>query len=131
MEYSIEERRGAKDGGEFKGIRRGWCLGGDSFRQDLLDQMSAQMGAEHYGQERAEAERSKAERIIAQELKRRKWAATELNARLHGDPAKVDLAVRLRRETTMTVGGIAERLSKRTRGYLNHLLYLHRKSDEE
>ena len=41
------------------------------------------MGAEHYGRERAETERAKAERIIALDLKRRRWTAAELKARLH------------------------------------------------
>jgi hypothetical protein len=36
---------------------------------------------------------------------------------------KVALAARLRAETKMTVGWIAERLAIGTRGYLNHLLY--------
>jgi len=40
---------------------------------------------------------------------------------------KVDLAARLRVETTMTAGWIAERLAMGTRGYLNHLLYRRRK----
>jgi len=40
---------------------------------------------------------------------------------------KVVLAARLRAETTMTVGWIAERLAMGTRGYLNHLLYRRRK----
>jgi hypothetical protein len=39
----------------------------------------------------------------------------------------VALAARLRAETTMTVGWIAERLAMGTRGYLNHLLYRRRK----
>jgi hypothetical protein len=33
------------------------------------------------------------------------------------------MRARLRAETTMTVGWIAERLAMGTRGYLNHLLY--------
>jgi len=40
---------------------------------------------------------------------------------------KVALAARLRAETTMRVGWIAERLAMSTRGYLNHLLYRRRK----
>ena len=44
---------------------------------------------------------------------------------------KVALAARLRAETTMTVGWIAERLAMGTRGYLNHLLYRRRKLDGE
>jgi hypothetical protein len=30
------------------------CLGEEKFREELLAQMSEQMGAEHYGEERAE-----------------------------------------------------------------------------
>ncbi len=64
-----------------------------------------------------------AELIIAEELKRGRWQEADLKTRPKGDPVKVDLAARLRVETTMTVGWIAERLAMGTRGYLNHLLY--------
>ena len=40
---------------------------------------------------------------------------------------KVALAARLRSETTMRVGWIAERLAMGTPGYLNHLVYRRRK----
>jgi len=131
LERALEARRGAEAGGEFKAIRRGWCLGEAAFRQELLAQMSERLGAEHYGAERAETEAAEAERIIAAEWKRRKWKAAELQARPKGDAAKVALAARLRAETTMTVGWIAERLEMGTRGYLNHLLYQRRKSQAE
>ena len=52
---------------------------------------------------------------------------TELKTRPKGDSVKLALAARLRSETTMTVGRIAERLAMGTRGYLNHLLYRQRK----
>ena len=32
---------------EFTPIRRGWCLGEETFREELLTQMSERMGAEH------------------------------------------------------------------------------------
>ena len=79
--------------------------------------MSERMGAEHCGEERTKT----AERIIAAELKRRP----------KGDPVKVALAARLRAETTLTVGWIAERLGMGTRGHLNHLLYRRRKASWE
>ena len=56
---------------------------------------------------------------------RRKKA--DLKTRPKGDSLKVALAARLRTETTMTMGWIAERLAMGTRGYLNHLLYRRRK----
>ena len=49
------------------------------------------------------------------------------DARTEGDPVKVALAARLRAETTMTVGWIAQRLTMGTRGYLSLLLYRRRK----
>ena len=51
----------------------------------------------------------------------------DLKTRPKGDPVKVASAARLRAETTMTVGWIAERLAMGTRGYLNNLLYRRRR----
>ena len=127
LERALEERRGAEEGEEFKPIRRGWCLGEEKFREELLAQMSERMGAEHYGEERAETAEALAELIIAEELKRRRWKEADLKTRPKGDSNKVALAARLRAETTMTVGWIAERLAMGTRGHLNHLLYRRRK----
>ena len=131
LERTVEARRGAEEGGEFKAIRRGWCLGEAAFRQELLARMRERLGAEHYGAERAETEEVQAERIIAAEWKRRKWQGTELQTRPKGDAQKVALAGRLRAETPMTVAWIAARLGMGTRGYLNHLLYRRRKSQAE
>ena len=89
--------------------------------------MSERVGAEHYGEERAKTAETQAELIIAEELKLGRWQEADLKTRPKGDPVKVDLAARLRAETTMTVGWIAERLAMGTRGYLNHLLYRRRK----
>ena len=123
----MEERRGAEEGEEFQPIRRGWCLGEEQFRKELLTQMNERVGAEHYGEERAETAEALAERIIAEELKREQWKEADLNTRPKGDAVKAVLAARLRAETTVTAGWIAERLAMGTRGYLNHLLYRRRK----
>ena len=131
LERALEERRGAEEGEEFKPIRRGWCLGEEKFREELLMQMSERMGAEHYGEELAETAEALAELIIAAELKRWRWQEADLKTRTEGDSVKVTLAARLRAETTMTVGWIAERLTMGTRGYLSHLLYRRRKQGGE
>ena len=115
LEQALEERRGLAEGEEFKPIRRGWCLGEEKFREELLTQMSERMGAERYGEERAE------------ELKLGRWQEADLKTRPKGDSVKVALAARLRAETTMTVGWIADHMAMGTRGYLNHLLYRRRK----
>ena len=93
----------------------------------MLTQMSERMGAEHYGEERAETAEALAELIIAEELKRGRWQKADLKNRPKGDLVKVALVERLRAETTTTVGWVAERLAMVTRGYLNHLLYRRRK----
>ena len=87
--------------------------------------MSERMGAEHYGEERVETAEALVE-LIAEELKRGRWQEADLKTRPKGDSVQLALAARLRAETTMTVGWIAERLAMGTRGYLNHLLYRRR-----
>jgi REP element-mobilizing transposase RayT len=131
LEQALEARREAEADEEFKAIRRGWCLGAETFRQELLAQMSQRIGAEHYGVERTETAAARAERIIAAELKRRRWPEAELRTRPKGDAAKLAMAARLRAETTQTVEWIAARLGMGTRGYLNHLLYRLRNSVEQ
>jgi hypothetical protein len=96
LERALDARRGAEEGDEWQKIRRGWYLGEEIFRQELLAQMSQRLGAEHYGEERTERAEAVAERIIAEELKRRRWREADLKTRPKGNPAKVAVAVRLR-----------------------------------
>jgi hypothetical protein len=49
----------------------------------------------------------------------------DLNRRLKGDPQKVKMALHLRRETTMTLSWIAQRLRMGTKTHRSHLLYWH------
>ena len=52
---------------------------------------------------------------MAEELGRLGWNEAQLRERRKSDPAKLALAARLRRETTLTVGWIASRLHLGTR----------------
>jgi putative transposase len=132
LERILEEQRAGEAGEEdYKKVRRGWCLGTESFRKELLGQMTERMGAEHYGAERQETAEAQAEGIVAEELKRRRWDKSELGRRTKGDARKVAIAVRLRAETAMTVKWIAERLQMGAPGYVNHLLYRRRKTEQE
>jgi putative transposase len=128
LEEAVEERRAGEAGEEYKGLRRGWYFGGETFREELLGQMEQRLGVEHYGQERQETAEVKAEILVREEMKRLKWGEAELGRRAKGDQGKVALAVRLRQETVMTVKWIAERLQMGTGGYVNHLLYQRRKA---
>jgi REP element-mobilizing transposase RayT len=127
---ALEQRRNAEDGGEFKAIRRGWFLGGDALKQELLAQASEKTGRWHYGDLVRESAEAQAERIVEEELNKRKWNESTLAARRKGDPAKVGMAQRLQRETTVTLAWIAQRLQMGTRTYLAHLLYWKRREEK-
>jgi hypothetical protein len=57
----------------------------------------------HYGEERFESDEEKALPIVGAELKGRGWTEHELQTRTKGDKSKVEMAARLRQETTMTL----------------------------
>jgi REP-associated tyrosine transposase len=119
----MELRRWEDQPEEWKRVRRGWCLGDESFRLELLEQMGQRMGAEHYGQERQETAQATAERVVREELKKLRWTEQTLAQRRKGDAGKIRLARRLRQETTMTSAWIASRLRMGTRTHLAHLFY--------
>jgi putative transposase len=123
FERRMERRRGSDDGQEYKPLARGWCHGSESFRKTLLAQMSQHAGAEHYGEEIRESAEEKANRVLGEELKKLAWRPEDLARRRKGAPEKVQLALRLRQETTMTLSWIAERLRMGTKTHLAHLLY--------
>ena len=56
LENHLEVRRAQEDDGEFKKIRRGWCLGGDTFRQELLEQAQTLAGDERVAKLKIEHE---------------------------------------------------------------------------
>jgi hypothetical protein len=118
----MEERRKEKSDGEFKPIERGWCLGGEEFRQELLEQVDAPPGPSHFGAAVQEGELARAERLVVAELKRLGLREADLKTCRKGDPRKVTLARELRSQTTASLAWIAERLSAGSRGYLAWLL---------
>lgn len=127
LEQALEARRPEEADADYRAIRRGWCVGGDEFRKELLTHMTERLGAEHYGAERSETAEAKAERIVREELRRRKWQESHLAKLAKGDPAKVFIAARLREETLVTVKWIAARLCMGTFSYVNNRLYRWRK----
>jgi hypothetical protein len=107
----LEAHRRAGDQPEtWAAVRRGWCLGDEDFRKELLAQVSERHGSHHYGTELQEAEEEKAERLVREELVQRKWTEKELMEKSKTDRQKAILARRLRQETTMTMAWIARRL---------------------
>lgn len=119
----LEGRRQGEADEEFKAVRRGWCLGGKEFRQELLEQIAERGSDCHYGEELVEAAEARAQRMIDEALRKKGWSLEELRTRRKGDPFKVRLAEQLRARTTVTAAWIAEHLHMGTRGHLTHLLY--------
>jgi len=124
------QRREPSDAAEWKVFRRGWCLGGDEFRQRMLGPMEGNLGENHSGQLRREAVQAKAERIVGEELRRLEWHEGDLTRRRKGDPEKMALAARLWRETTLTIPQIAQRVHLGTFRSANARLHewMHRKA---
>ena len=123
LERVLETRRGAEAEEGYRAIRRGWFFGDRALKKELLGQMSERMGSEHYGEERAESQAEKAERVVREELQRRRWSEATLGQKPKSDAEKVKVAVRLRRETLVTVAWIAERLQMGSVANVNTLLY--------
>jgi putative transposase len=128
FERRMEGRRAEEtEATEWKPLRRGWCLGSAEFRAKLLEQMEPRLGEHHSGQLRHESAVAKGERIMAEELKRSKWKEGDLREQPKGAPAKLAIAVRMRRETTLTIREIAKRLRMGSWKSLNNKLYLRSK----
>jgi REP element-mobilizing transposase RayT len=125
FEKRMEARRREKDdGSEWKPVERGWCLGSEKFRAGLLERMEPQLGDHHSGELRRESALAKAERIVTRALKELKWKQRDLEQRPKSDPKKMELAWRLRKETTLTIRQIAERLEMGSPKSLNSKLHL-------
>ena len=125
FEERMEERRRSEENTEaWAPVRRGWCLGGEAFRKELLAQVNERRGAHHYGAELQEGEEEKAERLVKEELARRKWSEKELAAKPKTDRHKVRIALRLRRDTTMTLAWVARRLQMGSVNTLKNTLQL-------
>jgi hypothetical protein len=95
---------------------------GGELKQELLAKASERVGAQHYGAERQESGEVKAERLLREELKKLRWTDEDLRRRRKGDPGKVRVARRLRQETTMTLGWIAQRLQMGAWTHVSNLL---------
>jgi REP element-mobilizing transposase RayT len=111
FERRLEARRLEEaDETELKLFRRGWCLGGEEFKRQMLALMEGKLGENHSGELRRESAESKAERIIVEEMSRLKWCEGDLASRPKNEPGKLVIAARLRRETTLPIKWIAARV---------------------
>ncbi len=125
FERRMERRRlEGTDEREWKPLQRGWFLGSEAFRAKLLTLMEPRLGEHHSGQLRHESAAAKAEWLIAEELRGRRWNEADLKTHAKNHPVKLAMAMRLRRETTLTIREIAQRLHLGSWKSLNNKLYL-------
>ncbi len=103
-------------------LRRGWCLGDDQFRKELLG-VGKSAGGSHYGSERQEHDQEKSNRLVNEELRRLGWTEKESEQRPKEDKQKVETARMLRQQTTMTLKWIAQHLHMGSWTYVSNLLH--------
>lgn len=84
-------------------MERGWCLGSQAFRAEMLASASERVEANHYGAERRKIREARDRRLVQEGLRELGWTKAELSRRAKGDKFKVSPARRLRPETTMTL----------------------------
>jgi REP element-mobilizing transposase RayT len=123
----MELRRRQEQTSEYGSVRRGWCLGGEAFRQDLLAAAAERVGSSHYGADRQETGEEKAQRLVREELRRRGWKEQDLAGLAKGNKGKVAVARRLRQESTMSLKWIARRLHMGSWTYVSNLLHENQK----
>jgi putative transposase len=87
-------RRQESPKSDWKAVERGWFLGDEAFKEELLAQMRERRG-DHYGPELREADLVHAERIVKSQLRQRGWTEADLSLRRKGDPEKVQMASEL------------------------------------
>ena len=96
------------------------CLG-----TPLLEQMEKSFGRHHDGVERQESAQAKAQRLLCEEFERRGWSERDLK-RFSKDAQKVQIASRLRQETTMTWEWIARNLPMGASAYAANCVRLYK-----
>ena len=114
LEQGMEQRKElewSKETADWKGLRRGWCWGSKSFREEMLELIGEKRGGQHHGEELRESDERKAERLVGEMLRAAGWTETELRKHSKGDKKKARMAARLREETTMSWKWIAKRLA--------------------
>jgi REP element-mobilizing transposase RayT len=122
LRQQLERRRLEDTAEEFLLLERGWYVGDEQFRRELLEAVQTLPGPSHFGQAVQEAVEVRAERLIREALQQLGWTEQELAVRPKGHPAKVELAQQLRAQTTQPMAWIAQRLHMGTRNHLAWLL---------
>jgi len=106
-------------------MRRGWVLGGEVFRDQVLDWMEERRAGRERKVRPEETDgdhgQRHAERIIKEMLKRLAVAEEDILAGRKGDWRKRLIAHRVRRETSVSLGWLARRLRMGSEGHVSRI----------
>jgi len=106
-----KELEWSRENSDWKRLRRGWCWGSKSFREEMLELIGERLGSQHHGAELRESDEQKAERLVGEILREARWTESDLHRRRKGDLKKAQIAARLRLQTTVSWSWIARRLA--------------------
>lgn len=93
-------------------------FGAKDFLDWILERVEFEAERKHSRPPRGETEQGKALRIVRDEMELLGWTTTDLRRSRKGDPKKIAIARRLRKETTVTAKWIAEALSMGSSDYV-------------
>src|ERR1051326_2286157 len=77
----MERRRTEESDRPYEQLRKGWFIGSEEFRQELVAAATERVGPNHYGSDRHETGVQKAERIVCEEAARLGWTKVDLGNR--------------------------------------------------
>lgn len=125
----LEQRaREGSDEEELKQMRRGWLLGGETFRDSVLDWLEKKTAKQRnqgrkLRREQSDAEHGErhAERIIQEVLEALGMTAVELRAARKGDWRKRLIGDRVRRDTNVSLRWLSDRLRMGSEGHVSRL----------
>jgi putative transposase len=130
LSQHVERRRLEEEEKVYAPIRRGWFLGSKESRQEFLSRFASGKRLKGQGEIWREVMEERAEILVGKLLKSRKWDEERLKREKKWHEVKLEIAERLRKETTMTVPWIAKRLRMSSPNYLYILLYRRQSSAE-
>lgn len=126
--YGQRLERRAKEGTtdeELQQVRRGWLLGGEAFRDRVVDWMEKKHAGKGLKARREQTDHDhgqrQAERIIKEMIDLLGVAEADLLSERKGDWRKRLIAHRIRRETSVSLGWLAKRLRMGSEGHLSRV----------
>jgi REP element-mobilizing transposase RayT len=104
-------------------LRRGWLLGGDTFRDRVSDWMEKRAGVRKVRREEADSDHGhrQAERIIAEMRSALDMSEQDILAARKGDWRKRVIAQRVRRETSVSLRWLGARLGMGSEGHVSRV----------